>query len=248
MKIKYQIKGDTCRILPGISKIGIREANQIKEEYKKLILPSTVVSIGQCAFEYKILLESVQLPKGLKEIGANAFYCCDELKEVIIPDEVTTIGKEAFDSCKKLSKISIGNNVKNIGSGAFASCAISSIKIPNTVTTIKDSTFYGCSNLTSVDIPCSIKAIKAGAFSKTNIKDLYLSADSYHYEALVKAFDNGAFRGRGPGAIERSKFYANVFNDPSFLVYYGITLHVPKGTERDYQNHHFFGKFQIVTR
>ena len=227
MKLNYLIQGNTCVIQNGITRIGKRETKQIKEEFSELILPKSLQSIGESAFEYKILLKSVHLPEGLKEIGANAFAFCDELKEVTIPGTVTSIGKNAFANCYQLSKITIGHGVKRIGEFAF----------------------YGCHYLTKVDIPCSVTAYNDGAFCKTDIKDISLFADPSGYERLVNAFDKGVFGGEGPGLIEKLRFYSKEIGDTKDLKWKFwslITLHVPNGMVNAYKNHPFFGEFKSI--
>lgn len=218
MKLNYRIEGDTCFIEDGITKIGRREANQIKGEFTRLVFPDTLISIGESAFARNILLESIQLPNCLTEIGANAFLYCDELKSLIIPGTVTSIGKDAFHGCKKLNSVSIQNGVK----------------------VIKDGAFDDCPKLETVFIPESVDKYGRDAFRKRTFKDLYLSNGPSSYGPFVTAFESGYFGGA-------SKDHAQLFHEMGFYKdEIGITLHVPQGTETDYKMHPFFGKFAKV--
>lgn len=65
----------------------------------EIIIPNTVVTIGDEAFEF-----------------------CRYLTSVIIPNSVTTIGFAAFALCYRLSSIEIGSSVTRIGYWAFYFC------------------------------------------------------------------------------------------------------------------------------
>lgn len=64
------------------------------------------------------LLESLVLPESLKTIGEDAFNGLRALKELVIPEGVEAIGDEAF-SFSGLKSVSIPSTVKTIGDGAF---------------------------------------------------------------------------------------------------------------------------------
>ncbi|WP_051688914.1 leucine-rich repeat protein [Butyrivibrio sp. AE2032] len=66
---------------------------------KNVSLPSTVVTIGQGAFNSSGLT-SVTLPEGLKAIRSRAFAYCDDLKTVYMPLSVKEITVTAFDHDK----------------------------------------------------------------------------------------------------------------------------------------------------
>ncbi len=155
----------------------------------KVIIPSSVTSIGDLAFEdctsltsVKILssvksigvqafyecknLTSVTIPNSVKSIGVQAFYECKNLTSVTIPSSVTSIDDHVFSGCTSLKSVTIPSSVKSIGDWAFSYCTnLTSITIPNSVTSIGDNAFYNCSSLTSVTIPNSVTSIGDSAFS-----------------------------------------------------------------------------------
>lgn len=150
----------------------------------RVILPDTLVTIGEYAFFYCTNLTSIDIPDSVTEIDRYAFSCCDNLTSVTIPDSVTTIGMDAFaetgitgidipDSVTYLSgfrdtaisSINIPDSVTTIGDLAFRDCKnLTGIEIPNGVTTIDSRSFFNCDNLTGITIPDSVTTIGEDAF------------------------------------------------------------------------------------
>lgn len=156
------------------------------------IIPNTVTSIGDEAFQNCSGLTSITIPNSVTTIGYYSFWGCKDLTTVYIPNSVTSIGIETriqvyyndttytyyyynpFESCSSLRTMIVesGNPVYDSrdNCNAVIETATNTLRIgclatviPNTVTTIGDYAFYG-SGLTSFDIPNSITSIGEGAF------------------------------------------------------------------------------------
>ena len=84
----------------------------------EVVVPSTVKSIGNSAFEECESLKSVTLGNGLETIGRYAFYSTG-LTSIKIPDSVTEIGEKAFFDCKDLKSVTVPATVTNIGEYAL---------------------------------------------------------------------------------------------------------------------------------
>ena len=115
------------------------------------ILPQSVTSIGNHAFDGCRNLQSVTISDNVTHIGEAAFICCAGLKEFnskyasedgrcliidgtlnsfapaglteyTIPNSVTTIGRQAFYNCSSLESVTIGEGVETVGGYAFFNC------------------------------------------------------------------------------------------------------------------------------
>ena len=67
------------------------------------IIPNSVTSIGNCAFQVCEGLTSVNIPEGVTTIGEGAFARCSNLKTVSVPKSVTYIGSCSFMDCSGLT-------------------------------------------------------------------------------------------------------------------------------------------------
>lgn len=63
---------------------------------EKIILPDSIVALGEESFYGCVSLASAALPEGLKIIGSAAFWNCFALESVFIPEGVCEIGTFAF--------------------------------------------------------------------------------------------------------------------------------------------------------
>ena len=138
-----------------------------------VVIPDSVTSIGNYAFSVCSSLTSITIPDSVTSIGRCAFEYCSSLTSITIPDSVTSIGAEAFRYCSSLTNITIPDGVTSIGWKAFSYCSrLTSITIPDGVTSIGEFAFFGCSSLTSITIPDSVTSIGKEAFSGcANLKE-----------------------------------------------------------------------------
>ncbi len=116
-----------------------------------LVIPDSITSISNSAFNGCSSLTSITMPNSVTSIGNAAFAGCSGLTSITIPNSVTSIGTSAFAVCSGLTSITIPNSVVSIGDSAFWFCSsLSSLILSNSVTSIGVSAFYGCTNLTTV--------------------------------------------------------------------------------------------------
>ena len=117
------------------------------------IIPNSVTSISEKAFDDCENLTSVTIPNSVTSIGDKAFFGCENLTSVTIPNSVTSIGKDTFGFCTSLTSVTIPNSVTSIGDEAFENCtSLTSVTIPNSVTSIGKSVFSRCEDLTSINV------------------------------------------------------------------------------------------------
>ena len=99
------------------------------------VIPSTVTSIKNNAFDGCNNLRSITIPGNVKSIGSYAFRSCYGLGDVIIQDGVESIGSSAFDGCwgqigSNSGTIYIPSSVVNVGSSVFYYASSATIYVP----------------------------------------------------------------------------------------------------------------------
>ena len=86
----------------------------------KIVIPSSVTSIGDRAFDTCSSLSEIVIPSSVTSIGDSAFDTCSSLSEIVIPSSVTSIGDRAFADCFSLKYISIPKSVIGLNGNPFA--------------------------------------------------------------------------------------------------------------------------------
>ena len=106
-----------------------------------------LTELSEGAFSYCYSLEKVVLPDSLITIGEIAFYKNTALKRVVLGPSVKYIYKNAFHSNSSLLDINLPSGLIAIYEGAFAYTPIINIVIPSSVQYIGPYVFYMCNNL-----------------------------------------------------------------------------------------------------
>ncbi len=176
-----------------------------KSKSGEFVIPDTVTSIADDAFDNAPKLTKVTIGENVKSVGTGAFRNCDSLATVIFKDSDTvqkTIGDYAFNNCPVLTTVDFGNAVKSIGNYAFFSCqSLNKLDFSkSSVKTIGNFAFTLCKSLESIEFPDSLESIGNGAFSA------YTYGDCGSYEASsLKSVKFGS----GLKSIADYAFYGN---------------------------------------
>ena len=172
LEIPSKYKGKDVVAIGNNAFNGQQGSGNVDNTITSVTIPSSVTSIGQCAFYNCTSITSITIEKDSTSdknvsIEYSAFYGLTSLETVTIPDSVTNIGSSAFRQCTKLATITIPNSVTSIGDYAFQGCsALIKIEIPDSVTSLGEYTFMECTNLTSAIIGDGVKEIKQYTFRK----------------------------------------------------------------------------------
>ena len=202
------------------------------QEVKNLVIPETVTTIADRAFNGFSELESVQFGNGVKTIGKYAFGWCSSLNSVIVPEEITEIGAAAFYECTALNSLKLSGSLKKIDVETFAYCNnLEEIVIPEGILGIANYAFRDCKNLKRIYLPEGLLGIGTAAFGWCeNITDVYCNAKT------------------PPVPIDAWYWSTSHFFWESFVDY--SSLHVPEDAIADYKTAFSwkdFGKIVALT-
>ena len=89
--------------------------------FRKVTLPSTLMTMGASAFSNCQVLQSINIPENITEIQDNMFENCYQLSNIIIPKNIKKIKKDAFFSNQSLKTITFSWSAPQIDSKAFGS-------------------------------------------------------------------------------------------------------------------------------
>lgn len=153
----------------------------------EVILPETVISIGEGAFTNVYGLSYVEIPQGCTvEGGAFKYTHWQEslaleqgevifgdvlhdvgyTEEYTVPDGVRVIGTSSFSECRDVRKVTIPDGVEEIRGLAFTRCKqLTEIELPDSIRSIGHSAFDRCIELTSINIPEGVTELGSRAFS-----------------------------------------------------------------------------------
>ncbi|PWD99602.1 leucine-rich repeat domain-containing protein [Marinilabilia rubra] len=168
---------DSITHLKVTGNINTIDINHMNSNMKTLtFLDLTDVSITsntfpEKAFQDKLTLNSIGLPKSLLSIGNYSFAGCTNLKDdLTLPNKLTSIGNYAFQNCSGFSgELTFPNTLISIGDYAFYNCKNISgeLNLPNTITSIGHSAFVNCNSLTgNLILPDSISYIGNSVFNQ----------------------------------------------------------------------------------
>ncbi|MBR4759490.1 MAG: leucine-rich repeat protein [Lachnospiraceae bacterium] len=135
---------------------------------QSVTIPSTIVAVGDQAFQDCRNLSSVSFANGLTAIGNRAFKGCVSLSSLALTGGDSTlsylkyIGDEAFSGCTALGNFELPTSVTTLGNFCFSNCkALTSPNLGGNGTAnlqvIGNGLFYGCDNLKQIMLPASVR-------------------------------------------------------------------------------------------
>lgn len=165
-----------------------------------------VTGIGDYAFAYCGLLESITIPNGVKRIGQSAFSGCTGLTSVTFPAGLETVGFSAFAGCSAISEIHVpsleawfsitygeGQSRPHQEAQAWRLYVNgeepTELIIPASITAIPDYAFRKCTSLESVTIQAGVTSIGNVAFANCPNLESVIIPDS------VTTIGSSAFSG-----------------------------------------------------
>ena len=142
-----------------------------KDYNGEVVIPNSVLCIGQHAFAECRCLSSIKIPSSVTWISGSAFKNCMNLTSIKIHKCVNYIGEMAFFGCSRIINITVDSEnplycdkegvlySKDLSKLIFVPVKFGTFIVPNSVTEIESGAFSYCTNLTSIKIPNSVISI-----------------------------------------------------------------------------------------
>lgn len=148
-----------------------------------------VLTVGQKAFYCNLLygdhstLQTVILPNSVNSLGESAFEGCESLISIALPDAIAKIPRLAFAKTA-FKNFTFNNTITEIGAYAFNSCnKLTSVVLPTSVTEIGNAAFYDCLYLQNVYCKATTPPILNGNYTfdqsggTQRLKKIYVPKD-----------------------------------------------------------------------
>ena len=162
-------------------------------------VPATVVSIGNSAFYYCLLLETVTFaPRSAQlTVVGTAFALTPKLQRLDFPANTVISGStdNMFQYTTALTEVTGLPAGTPIGRGMFQNSGIQSFTVPAGVSVISADAFNGASKLTSIDLQ-DVTTINNAAFKNTTV------LTAVDLSKITTFNDNEQFSGSGVVSVE----------------------------------------------
>ncbi len=124
--IQYAAAGNTQFILPnGVTAIADKACYGMP--FTEIIVPDTVVSIGNNAFENCTKAETAYIPSSVTKIGSSVFSGCTSLKTATIDAQVTSIND--FSKCNALTELTLPETVTSVADNVFFGDSLRTVRL-----------------------------------------------------------------------------------------------------------------------
>ena len=132
----------------------------------KVIIPSSIKTIGTYAFQNCLSLETVEFASGstIDTIDNYTFADCIKLKNINLPNTIIKINQYAFAGCKSLESFTWPTSITTLGNGAFTGSGLKTVTVPGTITSFGDNMFKNCHNLETAVISNGITKVGTYTF------------------------------------------------------------------------------------
>ena len=142
---------------------------------RNVVIPNSVLSIGEYAFYGCINLTNIELSKNISTLGFRCFGLSG-LKSIVLPKTLVSTD-EPFWNCASLSSVTFEHGMKTVPENCMTAChGLTEAIIPDSVTTIGKKAFAECIKLSAVNISENISwlcdyAFKDAALTNVHIPD-----------------------------------------------------------------------------
>ena len=149
-------------------------------QLSKLVLPSSLTTIGEQAFHGCLGLADLSIGEGLTYTGNDAFGGCSNLNNIYVPNVAQlfflssgsgqsnpfALARHLFVNDEEVTELVIPDGIEELNEGFFYNFGknVTSVTLPNSVKNIGNSAFRDWTNLSQVTLGDSLKTIGEGAF------------------------------------------------------------------------------------
>ena len=165
---------------------------------RSVVIPETVTSISDSAFNYCQQLETVICYGPLETSGKGTFHYCRSLKNVVFVNGVKVLDNYLFEFCQSLTNVWYKGTLDLLGEDCFRACGLESFIV--NAKQVGNVAFRECASLKEIHVRGTVESFVKSAFQEcSSLADICLEFSS------AGVFDDGdVFTGEcAPGAVMR---------------------------------------------
>ena len=129
---------------------------------RSVVIPETVTTIEDGAFEYCQQLETVVCYGPLDTAGRGTFMTCRSLKDIIFVNGIKKMDNYLFNGCEALKNVWYKGQMDYVGEDTFRGCAVESLVI--NAKEIYGTAFRECTDLKEIHLRGGMESLCKGAF------------------------------------------------------------------------------------
>lgn len=137
---------------------------------ESVVIPGSVVSVGQRAFAMDTMLASVTMNAGVQRIDMMAFIGCTSLNTISLPSTLTRIAISAFENTGYYNNAANWTSGKELILGTWliqvGNTVTGMVEVPEGVVGIANSALLYCRYMDKVELPTTMHYIGEGAFAE----------------------------------------------------------------------------------
>lgn len=167
-----------------------------RKEIRSVIIPDSIIEIGQNTFANCNKLESVNISENsaLRIIGRNAFSGCSSLKSLYVPKGVEQILDSAFNNCGSIEFFEVdevnafykSDNGHLIDINNVLIKGVNNVTVPEGVIKLEEASFRRCSLIDRLYIPTSVNEIGNYFIANSNINTIFYSGNEASWDGIKK--------------------------------------------------------------
>lgn len=182
------------RTVVGIEKL-LPEQPSANLRINAVVIPDTVVTLGEGAFACLTINEKLVIPASVTEIGEVCFGGTEAEIEFAEGSALRVVGEKAFYAARISNVLTLPDGVTAIKEGAFEYCICPGIILPESLRNIETLAFANISkratNLAAyfeIYLPASVRYVEADAFAGARV----YTDNRGSAAAFMPGWDNGA--------------------------------------------------------
>lgn len=153
----------------------------VYKDLESVILPDSLVCLGESVFRNCVNLKSFKFSRSLEEIQNACFDSCG-LEELNLSEtNIKVLGEGCFRNCRELRRVILPKSLSDynfsMSKCLFAGCSrLEEVVFPSHLTTLPMDIFMGCENLRVLRLPFNLRFLRSDVFRQcSSLQEIHIA-------------------------------------------------------------------------